>query len=100
MTAWVVRRIFTEYPAGFGVFAMAQHLTNSGIPTLQPMICNATGTGAGSPGRGARAQAIPQNPRYTGYQVWNQQRKEELLIDVDNVALGHRTQQTWNKKGV
>ncbi|WP_353962971.1 recombinase family protein [Streptomyces sp. NBC_00878] len=39
------------------------------------------------------------SPRYTGYQVWNRQRKEELQIDVDDVALGHRTQQTWNKKG-
>ncbi|MGW4982179.1 hypothetical protein [Streptomyces mirabilis] len=31
---------------------------------------------------------------------WNPQRKEELLIDVADVALGHRPQQTWNPKDV
>jgi site-specific DNA recombinase len=31
------------------------------------------------------------NPRYTGRQVWNKQRKDEVLIDVDDVALGHQT---------
>lgn len=33
-------------------------------------------------------RAILRNPRYTGYQVWNRQRKQEVLVDVDNVALG------------
>ena len=34
-------------------------------------------------------RAILANPRYTGHQVWNKQRKDEVLIDVDDVALGH-----------
>lgn len=36
------------------------------------------------------------NPRYTGRQVWNRQRKEEVLLDVDDVALGHETKLRWN----
>jgi site-specific DNA recombinase len=35
------------------------------------------------------------NPRYTGYQVWNRQRTDEVL-DVDNVALGHAAKMRWN----
>jgi site-specific DNA recombinase len=32
--------------------------------------------------------------------VWKNQRKQESLIDVDDVALGHRTALTWNLKDV
>jgi site-specific DNA recombinase len=28
--------------------------------------------------------------------VWNKQRKTEVLIDVDDVALGHETKLRWN----
>ncbi|KOV68377.1 zinc ribbon domain-containing protein, partial [Streptomyces sp. MMG1121] len=31
-----------------------------------------------------------------GHEVWNKQRKEERLIDVDDVTLGHRTTMTRN----
>jgi hypothetical protein len=31
--------------------------------------------------------------------VWNRQRREEVLIDVDDVALGHETKQRWNPEG-
>ncbi|WP_229688234.1 recombinase family protein [Micromonospora yangpuensis] len=41
-------------------------------------------------------RVILTNPRYTGRQVWNKQRKTEILIDVDDVALGHETKQRWN----
>ncbi|WP_077062424.1 recombinase family protein [Streptomyces sp. MP131-18] len=43
-------------------------------------------------------RTILANPRYTGHEVRNKQRKEESLIDVEDVALGHRTKQTWNDK--
>jgi hypothetical protein len=43
-------------------------------------------------------RAILRNPRYTGHQVWNKQRKQESLIDVDDVALGHHTRLAWNPK--
>ncbi len=36
-------------------------------------------------------RTILHNPRYTGREVWNLQRWEEVLIDVDDVALGHET---------
>jgi hypothetical protein len=36
------------------------------------------------------------NPRYTGYQVWNRQRTDEVLLDVENVALGHQATMRWN----
>ncbi|MFF4211780.1 recombinase family protein [Streptomyces sp. NPDC001796] len=41
-------------------------------------------------------RAILLNPRYTGHEVWNKQRKEERLLDVDDVTLGHRTHMTHN----
>jgi site-specific DNA recombinase len=30
-------------------------------------------------------------PRYTGSQVWHRQRKDEVLIDLRDVALGGQT---------
>ncbi|MFD3932502.1 recombinase family protein [Streptomyces sp. NPDC058614] len=42
-------------------------------------------------------RSILSNPRYTGRQVWSKQRKEEILIDVENVALGHETRMQWNR---
>ena len=41
-------------------------------------------------------RAILHNPRYTGRQVWNKQRRDEVLIDVEDVALGHETKMRWN----
>ena len=31
-----------------------------------------------------------------GYEVWNKQRKDEVLLDVEDVALGHVTRMRWN----
>src|SRR6266536_271994 len=36
------------------------------------------------------------NPRYTGRQVWNKQRKDEVLLDVQDVGLGYETRMRWN----
>ena len=41
-------------------------------------------------------RAILKNPRYTGYEVWARQRKDEVLLDIDDVAAGHVTKQRWN----
>ncbi len=43
-------------------------------------------------------RAILLNPRYTGCQVWNRQRKDEVLLDVEDVALGHATKLRWNTR--
>jgi hypothetical protein len=39
------------------------------------------------------------NPRYAGRQVWNRQRKDEVLLDVADVAQGFVTKQRWNQPG-
>ncbi|MCW2554857.1 MAG: Recombinase [Mycobacterium sp.] len=44
-------------------------------------------------------KSILANPRYTGHQVWNRQRKDEVLLDVANVADGYETKMRWNDKG-
>ncbi|KRV50225.1 hypothetical protein AQ490_13985 [Wenjunlia vitaminophila] len=41
-------------------------------------------------------RAILTNSRYTGHQIWNRQRKEEVLLDVEDVTLRHRTKLVWN----
>jgi len=46
-----------------------------------------------------RDAAILGNPRCTGRQVWNRQRKDEVLLDVADVALGHTTKMRWNEPG-
>ncbi|WP_281273821.1 recombinase family protein [Actinomadura pelletieri] len=43
-------------------------------------------------------RVIVTNPRYTGRQVWNKQRKDEVLLDVDDMALGHTTKLRWNDR--
>ena len=40
--------------------------------------------------------AILANPRYTGWQVWNRQPSEAVLVDPANTGLGHRQVQRWN----
>jgi site-specific DNA recombinase len=96
VTAPVVQRIFAEHLTGHGLHAIAEGLTRDRI--LSPS--------ASDPGRNrhrsgtawskSAIRAILANPRYTGHQVWNRQRRDEVLIDVDDVALGHQTRLRWN----
>ena len=97
-TAPVVRRIFTMYLANNGYFAIAEALTRDGIlspsaadPTRNP---HRTGEGWAK----SAVKNILSNPRYTGRQVWNKQRKDEVLLDVNDVALGYETRMRWNDK--
>ncbi|MFB6607869.1 recombinase family protein [Streptomyces noursei] len=89
-------RIFTEYLRGKGFYAIAESLTCDGIP------CPSAHDRARNPHRPGHAwskgavRAILANPRYTGHEVWNKQRKDEVLLDIDDVTLGHRTKLTWN----
>ena len=97
-TAPVVARIFTEFLTGHGLFAIAEGLTRDGIP------CPSAHDRARNPHRTGIAwaksaiRAILTNPRYTGHQVWNKQRKDDVLINVEDVALGHVTKMHWNPK--
>jgi site-specific DNA recombinase len=94
--AAVVRRLFAEFAEGFGIYAIAERLTGDGIP------CPSAHDPARNPHRCGLAwtkgavRAILGNPRYTGRQVWNKQRKDEVLLDVNDVALGHVTKMRWN----
>jgi site-specific DNA recombinase len=98
VAAPVVQRIFREYLSGIGVFAIAQRLTTDGIacPSLHDRARNPHRSGVAW-SKGA-VRGILKNPRYTGHEVWNKQRKQESLIDVEDVALGHETKMTWNAK--
>jgi site-specific DNA recombinase len=42
-------------------------------------------------------RAIIRNPRYSGFQVWNRQSNDEVLLDVNDVALGHTSVQRRNQ---
>jgi site-specific DNA recombinase len=97
-TADVVRRIFGEFLAGSGLFAIAEGLTRDDIA------CPSASDPGRNRHRDGRAwskgavRVILTNPRYTGRQVWNKQRSDEVLLDVTDVALGHRTVHRWNDR--
>ena len=97
--AHVVRRIFAEFLAGKGLYTIAEGLTRDGIP------CPSAHDPGPQPAPVRHRlvegcdPAILMNPRYTGMQVWNRQRKDEVLLDVPDVALGHTTKMRWNEPG-
>jgi site-specific DNA recombinase len=91
-----VQRIFTEYVAGRGMTSIARGLTNDGIA------CPSAYDRKRNPHRHnevwetTAVRAILLNPRYTGRQVWNKQRTDEVLIDVEDISLGHENKHRWN----
>jgi len=95
-TAPVVVRIFEEYLAGRGLFAIAEALTRDGIPSPSAHDRKRNPHRCGIAWSKGAIRTILSNPRYTGRQVWNRQRKDEVLIDVEDVALGHVTKMRWN----
>jgi site-specific DNA recombinase len=98
-TADVVRRIFADYLAGMGVKAIAEALTWDGIPSPSAYDPSRNPHRCGIAWAWSAVAAILGNPRYTGRQVWNRQRKDEVLLDVHDVALGFTTKQRWNQAG-
>jgi hypothetical protein len=95
----IVQRIFAEFIDGRGLYAIAEGLTRDGIlsPSQHDRERNTHRTGIAW-AKGA-VRVILTNPRYTGYQVWNRQRTDEILLDVENVALGHTQKMRWNAGG-
>ncbi|WP_432990687.1 recombinase family protein [Dactylosporangium sp. CA-233914] len=89
-------RIFTSYLAGRGIFAIAEELTREGIPCPSAHDPQRNRHRSGIAWSKMAIRVILTNPRYTGRQVWNRQRKDEVLLDVNDVAMGHRTKQVWN----
>lgn len=95
-TADIVRRIFAEFLASKGIYTIAEDLTRDGIPSPSAYDRERNRHRSGIGWSKSAVRAILQNPRYTGRQVWNKQRKDEVLIDVDDVALGHTSKMRWN----
>lgn len=98
ITAAVVQRIFEEYLAGRGLFAIAEALTRDGVASPSAHDPERNRHRCGVAWSKGAVRTILGNPRYTGRQVWNKQRKDEVLIDVEDVALGHVTKMRWNDK--
>lgn len=100
IAAPVVARIFDEFIAGKGLYAIAEGLTADGIlsPSAHDRARNPHRQSSGGAWSKIAIRAILQNPRYTGRQVWNRQRRDEVLIDVNDVALGHETKMRWNDR--
>ena len=100
ITAPIVQRIFSAFLAGQGIYAIAEALTRDGIPSPSghdPERNRHRASSNGAWGKSA-VRAILMNPRYTGRQVWNKQRRDEVLLDVEDVSLGHETKQRWNDR--
>jgi site-specific DNA recombinase len=95
-TAHVVRRIFAEFLGGRGIFAIAEGLTRDGVPSPSAHDPERNTHRSGIAWSKSAIRAILTNPRYTGYQVWNRQRTDEVLLDVENVALGRVAKMRWN----
>jgi site-specific DNA recombinase len=95
-TAPVTLRIFREYASGRGLYAIAESLTRDGIPSPSAYDRERNPHRCGLAWSKPAVRAILANPRYTGRQVWNRQRRDEVLIDVDDVALGHESRMRWN----
>ena len=98
-TAPVVKRIFEEYVSGRGLYAIAEQLTREGIPSPSAHDPERNRHRHGKAWSKMAVRAILADPRYTGRQVWNRQRRDEVLVDVDDVALGHETKMRWNDEG-
>ena len=98
VAAPVVQRIFDEYLAGRGLYAIAEGLTRDGIlsPSAHDPARNRHRQASGGAWSKVAVRAILNNPRYTGREVWNKQRREEVLLDVEDVALGHESKMRWN----
>jgi DNA invertase Pin-like site-specific DNA recombinase len=96
IAAPVVAEIFSAFLDGYGLFAIAERLTRNGIPSPSAHDPARNSHRSGIAWSKSAVRAILTNPRYTGHQVWNRQRKDEVLIDVDDVGLGHTTKLRWN----
>ncbi|WP_434740779.1 recombinase family protein [Micromonospora sp. SH-82] len=97
-TAPLVGRIFAMYLANNGYFAIAEALTRDGIPSPSAADPARNPHRTGEGWAKSAVKNILSNPRYTGRQVWNKQRKDEVLLDINDVALGYETRMRWNDK--
>ncbi len=96
-TGEVVRSMFAWFiNDDLGIYAIAERLTRAGIPCPSAHDPDRNKHRSGVAWSKGAVRAILTNPRYTGYQVWNRQRTDEVLLDVENVALGNTAKMRWN----
>ena len=92
----VVRRIFAEFTARHGFYAIAEGLTRDVIPSRPRTNLTATSTDRASRGTSspsARSSSTPGTPATR----CGTSSKDEVLIDVEDVALGHTIKLRWNE---
>lgn len=99
IAAPIVQRMFSEYAEGQGLHLIASGLNRDGIPSPSAHDPARNSHRVSGQGKWAKTavRAILGNPRYTGHEVWNKQRKDEVLVNVEDVALGHITKMRWNE---
>jgi len=95
-TAPIVRRIYTEFLQGGGYLAIAERLNTDQTPSPSGHDPDRNPHRQGIGWTKHTVRAILVNPRYTGYQVWNKQRRDEVLLDIDDVAAGYVGRVRWN----
>jgi site-specific DNA recombinase len=98
VTAPVVARIFAMFLQGLGYLAIAERLTADQVPSPSGHDPDRNPHRHGIGWTKHTVRAILVNPRYTGYQVWNKQRRDEVLLDIDDVAAGYVGRVRWNPK--
>jgi site-specific DNA recombinase len=96
VTAPVVGRIFALFLDGHGYYAIAELLTRCGVPSPSGYDPARNAHRDGRAWNKYAVRAILMNPRYTGYEVWNRQRRDEVLLDVRDVAAGYTSKMRWN----
>ena len=94
--AQVVKRIFHDYLAGQGCYAIAERLNRENVPSPSGHDRLRNPHRHGLAWGKSAVRAILRNPRYTGYEVWARQRRDEVLVDVEDVSAGHETVMRWN----
>ncbi|HET8659615.1 MAG TPA: recombinase family protein [Micromonosporaceae bacterium] len=91
-----MQRIFRDFLNGNGILAIAEALTSEGVPSPSAYDRERNPHRDGRAWAKSAVRVILTNPRYTGRQVWNKQRTDEVLVNVDDVALGHQPVMRWN----
>ncbi len=91
VAALVVQEIFNLRLEGKGYYAIAKHLNERSVPSPSAHDPIRNPHRLQGPWSHSTVRTILANPRYTGFEVWGRAPKQERLIDLDDVAAGHRT---------
>ncbi|MFD0576062.1 recombinase family protein [Dactylosporangium darangshiense] len=93
-----MQRIFAMFITGYGLYVIAEQFARDGIPCPSAYDRVRNRHRSGIAWSKSAVRTILKNPRYTGFQVWNKQRTDEILLDVDDVAMGHTSVMRWNDR--